>query len=281
MLADPYDAILLDLDGVLYRWPDAIPGATAAVTALREAGKRLAFVTNNSSRTPPQVVERLGSVGVDAVPEEVVTSALATASILAERDVRSAFVVGEEGLLAALADVGIRAVSPSDPLPDAVVVGFARGADYAKLKDAAVLVERGVALFASNADPSFPAPGGESWPGAGALLAAIETTTGARAEVFGKPEPSLFQRALASTGGERPLVVGDRLDTDIAGAGRLGWDSVLVLTGAARRADVDGVAWKPTFIVDDVGGLLTEPAQQGGGILPEEVPNHTGGFARW
>ena len=281
MLADPYDAILLDLDGVLYRWPDAIPGAAAAVAALREGGKYLAFVTNNSSRTPAQVVERLGSVGVDAMPEEVVTSALATASILAERDVRSAFVVGVEGLLDALAGAGIRAVSVSDPLPDAVVVGFDRRADYAKLKDAAVLVERGAPLFASNADPSFPAPGGESWPGAGALLAAIETTTGVRAEVFGKPEPSLFQRALASTGGERPLVVGDRLDTDIAGAGRLGWDSVLVLTGTARRADVDGVSWKPTFIVDDVGGLLTEPAQRGAGILPEEVPNDTGGFTRW
>lgn len=281
MLADPYDAILLDLDGVLYRWPDAVPGAAAAVAALREAGKYLAFVTNNSSRTPAQVVERLGSVGVVAMPEEVVTSALATAAILAERGVRSAFVVGEEGLLDALAGAGIRAVSPSDPLPDAVVVGFDRRADYAKLKDAAVLVERGVPLFASNADPSFPASGGESWPGAGALLAAIETTTGVRAEVFGKPEPSLFQRALASTGGERPLVVGDRLDTDIAGAERLGWDSVLVLTGAARRADVDGVSWKPTFIVDDVGGLLTDPAHEGGGILPEEVPNHTGGFARW
>ena len=281
MLADPYDAILIDLDGVLYRWPDAIPGAAAAVTALRGAGKHLAFVTNNSSRTPGHVVERLRSVGVDATPEEVVTSALATATILAERHVRSAFVVGEEGLLGALAGVGIRAVSPSDPVPDAVVVGFDRGADYVKLKDAAVLVERGVPLVASNADPSFPAAGGESWPGAGALLAAIETTTGVRAEVFGKPEPALFQRALASAGGERPLVVGDRLDTDIAGAGRLGWDSVLALTGAARRADVDRASWKPTFIVDDVGGLLQEPAHEGGGILPEEVPNHTGGFAPW
>jgi hypothetical protein len=93
----------------------------------------------------------------------------------------------------------------------------------------------------------------------------IETTSGVRAEVFGNPEPALFRRALASTGGERPLVVGDRLDTDIAGAGRLGWDSALVLTGAARLADVEGAGWKPTFIVDDVGSLLTEPAREGGG----------------
>ena len=255
MLADPYDAILLDLDGVLYRWPEPIPGAADAVAALRKAGKRIAFVTNNSSRTPAQVAERLASVGVEAEPEEVITSALATATILAERGTGSAFVIGEEGLLEALADVGIRVVkAPSDEV-DAVVVGFDRGADYTKLKDAAVLVQRGVALVASNADPSFPAAAGESWPGAGALLAAIETTTGMRGEVFGKPEAPLFERALASAGGGRPLVVGDRLDTDIAGASRLGWDSALVLTGEARREDVESSPWKPTFVIADLADL--------------------------
>jgi len=256
VLANPYDAILLDLDGVLYRWPEPIPGAAEAVAALRRAGKRIAFVTNNSSRTPAQVAERLASVGVDAKPEEVVTSALATATLLSERGIRSAFVVGEEGLLQALADAGIRVVDGFDDTVDVVVVGFDRGADYAKLKDASVLVERGVSLVASNADPSFPAPGGESWPGAGALLAAIETTTGTRGKVVGKPEPPLFERALASAGGGRPLVVGDRLDTDIAGASRMGWDSALVLTGDARREDLETSPWKPTFIIDDLTGLL-------------------------
>ena len=276
MLVDPYDAVLLDLDGVLYRWPDPIPGAAETVAALRDAGTRLAFVTNNSSRTPDQVVERLASVGVVATREEVVTSAIATAAILAERDVRSAFVIGEEGLLDGLASAGIRAVARTDDLPDAVVVGFDRTADYAKLRDAAVLVARGVPLVASNADPSFPAPDGESWPGAGALLAAIERTTGVRGEVVGKPEPSLFRRALASTGGRRPLVVGDRLDTDIAGAARLGWDSALVLTGGARRADVAGAEWEPTFVLDDVTGLIRGSAPRGGGILPKDVPDRTG-----
>jgi glycerol 3-phosphatase-2 len=256
VLADPYDAILLDLDGVLYRWPEPIDGAVETVRALRDAGKRIAFVTNNSSRTPTQVAERLASVGVDAKPEEVVTSALATATLLAEWGVRSAFVVGEEGLLEALADVGIHVVDTSASEVDAAVVGFDRGADFVKLKDASVLVQRGVPLVASNADPSFPAPGGESWPGAGALLAVIETTTGTRGEVVGKPEPLLFERALASAGGGRPLVVGDRLDTDIAGAAGLGWDSALVLTGDARRADVEASRWKPTFVIDDVSGLV-------------------------
>lgn len=256
VLAEPYDVILLDLDGVLYRWPEPIPGAAAAVGALRDAGKRIAFVTNNSSRTPAQVAERLGTVGVVAAPEEVVTSALATAAILAERGARSAFVIGEEGLLEALAAAGIRAVTVPGDMPDVVVVGFDRGADYTKLKDASVLVDRGVPLVASNADASFPAPGGESWPGAGALLTVIETTTGARGEVFGKPEAPLFEQALASAGGDRPLVVGDRLDTDIAGAARLGWDSALVLTGAARREDVESAPWRPTIVVDDLSALV-------------------------
>ena len=223
---------------------------------MRDAGKRIAFVTNNASRTPAQVVERLASVGVDARPDEIVTSALATATLLADRGLTSAFVVGEEGLLQALGDAGIRIVDASADGVDVVVVGFDRGADYTKLKDASVLVERGASLVASNADPSFPAPGGESWPGAGALLAAIETTTGTRGEVVGKPEPTLFERALASAGGGRPLVVGDRLDTDIAGADRLGWDSALVLTGAARREDVERSQWKPTFVVDDLAALV-------------------------
>jgi glycerol 3-phosphatase-2 len=276
VLADPYDAILLDLDGVLYRWPEPIPGAAAALAALRDAGKRIAFLTNNSSRTPSQVAERLGTVGVEARPEEVVTSALATATVLAERGARSAFVVGEEGLLEALAVVGIRAVSASEDVPDVVVVGFDRSVDYGKLRDASVLVGRGVPLVASNADASFPAPSGESWPGAGALLAAIETTTGARGEVFGKPEAPLFARALAAAGGTRPLVVGDRLDTDIAGAVRLGWDSALVLTGAARRRDVERSPWKPTLVLDDLSALLSGPGHGGRGILPEEAATAPG-----
>jgi glycerol-1-phosphatase len=256
VLADPYDAILLDLDGVLYRWPEPILGAAEAVAALRDAGKRIAFVTNNSSRTPAQVVERLASAGVRARPEEVVTSALATATILAERGIGSAFVIGEEGLLEALTQAGIAVVNAPSHEVDVVVIGFDRGADYAKLRDASILVERGSSLVASNADPSFPAHGGESWPGAGALLAAIETTTGTRGEVFGKPEAVLFERALASARGSRPLVVGDRLDTDIAGASRLGWDSALVLTGDARREDVESAPWKPTFVLEDLSGLV-------------------------
>jgi len=256
VLVDPYDAILLDLDGVLYRWPEPIPGAADAVATLRHVGKRVAFVTNNASRTPEEVAERLASVGVRAEPKEVVTSALATAAALSERGVRSAFVVGEGGLIVALQDRGIRVVDGSAEDVGAVVVGFDRRVTYTKLKDASVLVARGIPLIASNADASFPAPGGEAWPGAGALVAAIQTTTGATAELIGKPEAPLLELALDAAGGGRPLVVGDRLDTDVAGAARLGWDSVLVLTGSTRREDVGRSDWKPTFVVDSVTDLV-------------------------
>ena len=256
MLADPYDAILLDLDGVLYRWPEPIPGAADTVATLRGSGKRVAFVTNSASRTPEEVAERLASVGVRAEPREVVTSALATAAALGGRGVRSAFVVGEGGLVVALQDEGIRVVDGPAEDVGVVVVGFDRGVTYTKLKDASVLVARGVPLIASNADASFPAPSGEAWPGAGALVAAIETTTGATAELIGKPEAPLLVLALDAAGGGRPLVVGDRLDTDVAGAARLGWDSVLVLTGSTRREDVGRSDWKPTFVVDSVADLV-------------------------
>jgi glycerol-1-phosphatase len=250
VLADPYDAILLDLDGVLYRGPEPIDGSAEAVERLRGAGKRLAFVTNNSSRTPEQVVERLAAVGVRAAPDEVVTSALVTATLLARRGVRTAFVIGEDGLLTALASAGIRTVdrAPGERV-DAVVIGFDRSVDYARLRDAAVLVASGAALIASNPDASFPAPGGESWPGAGALLSAIETTTGVRGDVVGKPRSPLLRTALERAGGGRPLLVGDRLDTDVAGAATLGWDSALVLTGSTRRSDVASSPWRPTFVV--------------------------------
>jgi glycerol 3-phosphatase-2 len=193
---------------------------------------------------------------VRAAPDEVVTSALATATLLARRGVRTAFVIGEDGLLSALAAEGIRTVDrAAGERVDAVVVGFDRGVDYAKLRDASVLVASGAALIASNPDASFPAPGGESWPGAGALLAAVETTTGVRGEVVGKPQAPLLRTALERTGGGRPLLVGDRLDTDVAGASALGWDSALVLTGSTRRSDVASSPWTPTFVLRSLADL--------------------------
>jgi len=255
VIADAYDAFLLDLDGVLYRGDDPIPKAPEAVTALRSLGKRLAFVTNNSSRTPEAVVAHLASVGVDAAPNEVETSSLTTAATLRDRSVRRAAVIGEEGLQTALTSAGIEIV-PADAAPDAVVLGWDRQVTYDDLRDASLAVQRGATLYASNDDVSYPAPGGFTWPGAGAILAALEAATGIRAEVFGKPNAPILRAALERAGGGRPLVVGDRLETDIDGAATVGWDAALVLTGISTRAEADAATHRPTYVLDDLSGLL-------------------------
>jgi HAD superfamily hydrolase (TIGR01450 family) len=197
-------------------------------------------------------------MGIRADAGEVETSALATADLLARRGVRDAFVVGEEGIRDALSAEGIALAGPEAGTVDVVVVGWDRGADYAKLRDASLLVQRGAALIATNADASFPAPDGD-WPGAGALLAAIETTTGVRAEVVGKPNAPLLVAALARVGGGRPLLIGDRLDTDIAGAHRLGWDSLLVLSGITKADDLPATQVAPTYVGATVAALLRPP----------------------
>ncbi|SRR5712691_9989008 len=257
MLADRYDAFLFDLDGVLYRGTEPTPGAADALARLRDAGKRLAFVTNNSSKTPQDVAEHLRSVGVPAEEAEVETSSMVTAALLVERGVTTAFVVGELGLRSALQERGIELLDGEPQWADAVVVGWDRSADYAKLRTASLLVQRGAAFMATNADASFPAPDGR-WPGAGALLASIETTTGKRAEVIGKPQPPILLAALARAGGGRPLLVGDRLDTDIAGAAALGWDSMLVLTGISTAAEAAVAVPAPTYVADDLSALFDD-----------------------
>ena len=256
MIVEPYDAVLFDLDGVLYRGAEPIPGAGATVERLRTLGKGIAFVTNNSARTPEAVVEHLGAVGIEADVGEVQTSALATAQLLARRGLATAFVVGEEGLRSALADAGVMVVDGEVPNAQAVVVGWDRTVDYAKLRTASILIERGAAFVASNADASFPAADGTHWPGAGALVAAIETTTGVPAEIVGKPHAPVLEAALARAGGGRPLLVGDRLDTDIAGARGLGWDSALVLTGISTVEDVATTGIEPTHIVASIVDLV-------------------------
>ncbi|MGZ5295989.1 MAG: HAD-IIA family hydrolase [Actinomycetota bacterium] len=254
-LADAYDAFLFDLDGVLYRGTEAVPGAPEAVARLRAAGKCVAFVTNNSGRTPEAVAVQLTGIGIRASADEVETSALVTAEQLAARGVSEAFVVGEEGIRRALQDAGIAIADADANQTQVVVVGWDRQASYETLRRASLLVERGAALVATNADASYPAGDG-NWPGAGALLAAIETTTGARAEVFGKPQASIMLAALERAGGGRPLVIGDRLETDIAAAAGLGWDSLLVLTGISRPEDLAASPITPTFVAEDLSALF-------------------------
>ena len=245
MLAERYDCILFDLDGVLYRGEGAVPSAPPTLAKHRRRGVRPVFLTNNSSRTPLQVAEKLRGIGIEAEPGEVVTSALATAELLAERGGGRAFVIGQDGVREALTDAGIGILDGEPEEADLVVVGYDGGATYYSLKRASLLVQRGAA--------------DGLWPGAGALLAVITTTTGAEPEIVGKPFAPLFEAGRRRGGGGRPLVVGDRLDTDIEGAARLGWDSMLVLTGVSGREDVERLGIRPTLIAEDVSALL-EPA---------------------
>ncbi len=257
MLAERYDCILFDLDGVLYRGGAAVPSAPPTLAELRRRSVRPVFLTNNSSRTPLQVAEKLRGIGIEAEPGEVVTSALATAELLAERGGGRAFVIGMDGVREALTGAGIEVLDGRPDAADLVVVGFDGEATYERLKTASLLVERGARLVATNADASFPAADG-LWPGAGALLAVVTTTTGAEPEIVGKPFAPLFESALRRGGGGRPLVVGDRLDTDIEGAANLGWDTMLVLTGVATRAEAEARTVRPTVIAQDVSALLEE-----------------------
>lgn len=260
-LIDAYDAILFDLDGTLYRGDSVISGAPEVVGDVREAGKKVVFLTNNSGRSRQQVADKLVEMGIPAASSEVVSSAVATADALRDGGVGVVFAACGPGLREELQLRGIEVVDDAEGLDrvEVVVVGFDPTASYARLRDACIAVQQGARLVASNADVAFPAADG-MWPGAGALLSVITLTTGATPEVMGKPAAPLFLSSLAAAGGGRPLVVGDRIDTDIAGAVDLGWDSLLVLTGVTRRADVAARGPLPTWIATDVRGLLSPGA---------------------
>jgi glycerol 3-phosphatase-2 len=254
-----YDALFVDLDGVVYRGHEPLPHAAEAVQRARGLGLRVLYLTNNSSRTPEQVAAHLARMGVEAAADEVLTSGLATAAMLRREgwEGRSAFVIGERGVREALTEAGIRLVDADPGNADLVVIGWDREVDYAKLRVASLLVQRGARLVATNADASYPAPDG-LWPGSGAILAAVTTTTGAVPTVVGKPHRPLFEAATEATGATVPLVIGDRLDTDVAGARVMGWDSLLVLSGASRARDVVRARHAPTYVGHDLRTLFED-----------------------
>ncbi|MEX0834131.1 MAG: HAD-IIA family hydrolase [Actinomycetota bacterium] len=258
-LADRYDAFLIDLDGTIYKGEDAVQGASEAVHRLHASGKKVVFLTNNSGRTPEEIASKLVGIGVEARFPEIVTSALVTAKLLSERGAKTAYVVGMAGIRQALTAAGVTVLEGEPEAAEYVVVGWDKDATYTKLKNAGLLVQRGAKLVATNPDRAYPASDG-LWPGAGALLSVITTTTGAEAEIVGKPHTPLCEAALEVAGGGRPLVVGDRLDTDVAAATALGWDSLLVFTGIADPADVDSAAAKPTYVGSDLSALF-EPVR--------------------
>jgi glycerol-1-phosphatase len=258
-LHEAYDVALLDLDGVVYIGGTAIPGAPEALHSAKQAGMRLAYVTNNASRTPAAVAALLTSMRVPAEPADVVTSAQAAARLLADKLSAHApvLVIGGMALRLALRERGLRPVSTAADKPQAVVQGYAPGIGYQSIAEGSLAVRAGALFVGTNADSTLPGPHGIQ-PGNGSLLRVIAHATGVEPVIAGKPEPPLHRESVIRTGARHPLVVGDRLDTDIEAAHRAKCDSLLVLTGVSRPADVVAAAegQRPTYIAATLDALL-------------------------
>jgi HAD superfamily hydrolase (TIGR01450 family) len=254
-----FDVALLDLDGVVYVGPDAVPGVPAALAEARRRGMRLGFVTNNASRRPEEVAAHLAELGVAADAGDVITSAQAAATVVARRWGAGARVlpVGGPGVAAALTAAGLTVVHRAEDEPVAVVQGYGRDVGWAQLAEAVVAVRAGARHVATNADATIPSPRG-LLPGNGALVGVVSAVTGLQPEVTGKPDPAMHEECVRRTGARTPLVVGDRLDTDVEGARRAGAASLLVLTGVTDPATLlaAGPLHRPDLLAPDAGGLL-------------------------
>lgn len=259
VLAERYDVALLDLDGVVYLGPDVIEGVPAALAQARKRGMRLAFVTNNAARPPEAVAAHLSELGIAAQPADVTTSAQAAAHYLAQRVPAGSrvLVVGTVGLVQALTERGLLPVECDGEDVVAIVQGYSPDLTWRQLAQGALAINRGALWIATNLDPTVPSPMGPL-PGNGSLVAALRHATGAEPIATGKPDPTMHQESLERSGAKRPIVVGDRLDTDIEGANAVGCPSLLVFSGVTTPAQLLAAPTKlrPSYLADDAGGLL-------------------------
>jgi HAD superfamily hydrolase (TIGR01450 family) len=259
-LVDGYDLVIFDLDGVVYLVDRPIPGAVEAIGRLHEERRAVAYATNNASRRSAEVAALLTGMGVPARPDEVLTSARASAAVLADRFPRGApiLVVGADALRDEVRETGLTVVGSADDAPVAVVQGYGPKVAWADLAEACIAVRAGAQWIATNTDRTLPTARGPL-PGNGSLVAALATALDRRPDVVvGKPEPGLFSTAARQAGARRALVVGDRLDTDIEGAVRAGMDSLLVLTGVSGPAELLAAPARrrPTYLAPDLSGLF-------------------------
>ena len=254
-----YDALLLDLDGTVYRGGEAVPGAVEAIKASRERGAGIRFVTNNASRKPASVAEHLNELGFQAADEEVSTSSQAAATVLAQHVAPGALVliVGTQALADEVAAVGLTPTREFTPEVAAVVQGHSPETGWSDLAEAALAIRNGAFWVASNVDATLPTERG-LLPGNGSMVAALRAATDTQPAVAGKPARPRMDQASRSAGASKPLVVGDRLDTDIAGASAAELDALLVLTGVATPAQVlqAPAELRPRYLAADLSGLL-------------------------
>lgn len=235
-LLEAFDGFLIDLDGVVYVGEQALPGAADAIAAIRTAGKELLFLTNDPRRSRAEYAGRLNRLGIEAVAGDVLTAGAATAAYLRDHERlqgASAFVIGTSALKDELRRVGLRVVEGEDGRrADVVVVGGHEAFGYQELRVAAQAVLRGAGLFATGRDATFPMPDGP-WPAAGAIVAAVEATSGTPATAIGKPEPHMFEAARSLLRGSELAVIGDTVASDIVGGSRAGCFTILIGSGNA------------------------------------------------
>jgi 4-nitrophenyl phosphatase len=262
ILAQAFARFVFDLDGVVWRADEPIAGAPETIRSLRDAGKRIAFVTNNSSESHEAYARKLKKMNAGGDAGEIVSSADAVQRLL-ETTVpgargRLAYVVGGEGLEKAARAAGLRLATEQDARDASVVlVGWDRELTYEKLKLATLAIANGAIFIASNTDATYPTPEG-FWPGGGAIVAALRTATGAEPVVAGKPEPLVFEIAREVVGGTPALAVGDRVETDIAAAQAAGWPSALVLSGATQVPDLAAARAWPDYLVRRLTDILED-----------------------
>jgi glycerol 3-phosphatase-2 len=264
-LVEAHDLVMFDLDGVVYVGGEAIDGVAESIDRVRGSGRHVAFVTNNASRTPDQVAAKLTELGVSAEPGDVVTSAQAAARLLAKEHGAGARVMllGGEGLRVALVEAGLVPVEDPDGAV-AVASGYGPDVRWRDIMRVSTLVRDGLPYVASNADLTIPTPYGLA-PGHGVLVRTITGFAGVDAVVAGKPERPLMDETVLRVGGDRPLMVGDRLDTDIEGARAIDAPSLLVLTGVTWLEELATAppALRPTYVSPTLAGLFEpHPAPQ-------------------
>ena len=259
-LADEFDGLLVDLDGVVWVGRELVPGSIEALRSLHSAGVEVVFVTNNPGKPAAEYARRLVEAGVEVAPERVVTAGEATAALAAERcgPGATAFAIGAPAFHETIAATGLSLLeSEAGRSADAVLVSGHRGFDYDELLTATLALQRGAALFATSHDPTLPMPGGP-WPGTGAVLAAVETASGAEAVIGGKPEPHLFELARERIGdATRVAMVGDRVSSDIEGGRRAGLETILVLSGATSREGAADATPTPDRVVENLSALVS------------------------
>ena len=253
-------SLIIDMDGVLWRDETPIGDLPDIFARIRERGLKFVFATNNGTKTPEQYIEKLAALGVTVEPWRVITSALGVARMVKGKipSGASIFVIGGDGVKVALREQGFQIASVDQAEnAQAVVMGIDREINFAKMREATLLVRRGIPFYATNPDKTFPTPRGEI-PGAGAWISVIVTATGVEPVYAGKPFPFLMEMSLERLGTkkEQTLVVGDRLETDIAAGQAVGCPTALVLSGVSTRAQAE--AWKPapSFIIQDLEALV-------------------------